>query len=152
MATMAFRASDPQQFDLYDAEHALAHHRDVVHYATKEQARAFVDRVLASPEWRALGGRREVKVVWTKHGSGIATSYGPGKICLPGWAYNQETILHELAHCVTDDGHGPVFAGTALMLYRKFIGSRFADAMEASYTKHGVTFKKRRFKYGGTRR
>lgn len=149
MATLRYKDTDPQQFALYGAEGALSDHRDNVQYATKEQARAFVDRVLASPEWKALGGRREIQIVWTKHCSGIATSHGPGKICLPGWAYNRKTILHELAHCVTwkDEDHGARFAGTALLLYRKFIGARFADAMEASYTQHGVNFKRRRFNY-----
>src|SRR5688572_3110254 len=103
MARIRYREKDPQQFDLYDAERGVEvrDHRDVVHYGNRMEAQAFIDHVTSSPEWRALGGRTEIKVVWTKHSSGVATSYGPGKVCLPGWGYNQRTILHELAHCVT---------------------------------------------------
>ncbi len=148
MAVLNFNKSDPQQFALYDAEAEAGKHRDIVHYGTKEQARAFVERVAASPEWRALGGRQDIKIVWTRHDSGVATCYaGRYQICLPGWAYDQRVILHEMAHLVTHDKHGPIFAGTALMLYRKFITARFADAQEAAYTKHGVKFKRRRFRY-----
>lgn len=149
MAVIHYSQSDAQQFTLYDAEAEVGEHRDIVHYATKEHARAFVDRVAASPEWKALGGREDVKVVWTRHDSGVATCYaGEYKVCLPGWAYNQRVILHEMAHLVTKDRHGPIFAGTALMLYRKFITARFADTQEAAYTKYGVKFKRRRFRYG----
>jgi hypothetical protein len=111
----------------------------------------FIRRVLSSREWRALGGSEEVEVRWTRHDSGVASCYRErGMICLPGWAYNQKTILHELAHLVTSDGHGPSFAGTALMLYQRFIGSAFAQEIEKQYTMHGVTFKRRRFKYKRT--
>lgn len=148
MGTLKFDPKDPQQFDLYDAEQALKEHRSIVHYRDKEATRKFVERVLASAEWKALGGPRKITIVWTRHDSGIATCYRTqGKVCLPGWAFNQKTVLHELAHMVTDDGHGPRFAGTALMLYRKYIGARFADEMLASYRAHGVKVKQRRFKY-----
>lgn len=148
MATLTYSDSDPQQFALYDAEHALAEHRDIVHYRDRHATRAFIDRVLASPEWRALGGPSDVQVVWTKHDSGVATCMPLHRqINLPGWAFNQRTVLHEMAHLLARDAHGPSFAGMALLLYRKFITARFADAMEDSYRKHSVAFKRRRFKY-----
>jgi hypothetical protein len=148
VATIAYSDDDPQQFSLYDAEHALREHRHIVHYKDKDAAMLFIDRVLASPEWRSLGGPREVVVVWTKHESGVATCYKlERKICLPGWAYNQRVILHELAHLVTSDGHGPMFAGTALMLYGRFITRSFQSEMESEYKRHGVKFKRRRFAY-----
>lgn len=145
MATINFSPEDPQQFRLYDAEHPLREHRHNIHYGDKEAALRFIERVTSSPEWKALGGRK-VKVVWTRHDSGIATSQGH-QINLPGWAYEQSTILHELAHCITHDRHGRVFAGTALMLYRRFISPQFAEAMENRYRRHGVEFKKRQFSY-----
>lgn len=153
MATLTFDSRDPQQFALYDAEHALHEHRAIVHYCDRGGVLAFLARVTTSPEWRALRGPEydDIKIVWTRHDSGVASCYtSERKLCLPGWAYNQKTIVHELAHMVTKDGHGPMFAGTALMLYRRFISNNFADDMEASYTKHGVKFRNRRFKYAGT--
>ncbi len=151
MALLTYNKRDPQQFALYDAEAKLWDHRDNVHYGSKQQSSVFIDRVLASAEWRALGGSGKVQVVWTRNDSGVATCYADqNKICLPGWAVNQCVILHELAHLVTHDQHGPVFAGTALMLYGKFITKRFAHDMLLSYDQHGVKSKKRRFKYAGT--
>jgi len=148
MATIKYNTDDPQQFALYDAEHEIIGHRHNVHYPNKGDAQRFIDRIIASPEWRALGGPSSVTVNWTRHDSGVAScARSKRQINLPGWAYNQKTILHELAHMVTHDGHGREFAGTALMLYRRFIGWMFADAVEAAYCKHGVDYKRRRFKY-----
>lgn len=150
MGTLNFDPSDPQQFQVYDAEADMEHHRAVHHYRDKGGALAFIARVTTSPEWRALGGPEydDIKIVWTKHDSGVATCYrGENKICLPGWAYNQRVILHELTHLVTLDGHGPMFTGTALMLYRRFISHTFAEDMEAKYRRHCVRYKRRRFKH-----
>ena len=148
MATLHFNPADPQQFDLYDAEHTLDTHRHVVHFQNKRQARAFIDTVLRSAEWRALGGPEDIKVVWTRHDAAVATCYaGERKLCLPGWAYSQRVILHEMAHLITRDHHGPVFAGTAMLLYRRFISIPFADEMETCYAKHSVEWRRRRFRY-----
>jgi putative metallohydrolase (TIGR04338 family) len=72
--------------------------------------------------------------------------YTPGydRITLPpeepegSWAYNRLVILHEIAHHLSIDHHGPRFAGAFLYLTREFEGDTIADALAASFTKHKV--------------
>lgn len=139
MATITYNHSDPQQFALYDAEAKLMEHRCVRHYRTAQDAKAFLQQVVRSELWQQLGGIDKITVKVTRHDSGVATCHpGRGLICLPGWGFNSKTILHEMAHLISSDGHGPDFARAALTLYRKFIGQDFANRMAVLYRVHGV--------------
>lgn len=139
MTTLRGSHRDPQQFDLYDAEDKLRGHRHVIFYRDASDAKQFLQHVVRSSLWRQMGGPEKIAVKVTRHDSGVATCYsGKGLICLPGWALNTRTILHEMAHLVSDDGHGKQFAAAALKLYRAFISSEFADQMSVLYRVHGV--------------
>jgi len=55
------------------------------------------------------------------------------EIILPRWAWIPWIVLHEYAHLLTRDGHGPEFAGTYLRLVRRFMGKEAADALRKAY-------------------
>lgn len=142
MRTLTRDPSDPQQFDLYDAEQEVSegyYGRATIHYRDAAEAKAFIAHVKDSALWRRLGGPSKIAVKVIRHDSSSAWAKSwENKIALPGWGFEQHTVLHEMAHLVTNDGHGPKFATTALMLYREFIGEDFAHAVADAYYKRGV--------------
>lgn len=140
MAAIAYSAADPQQFDLYDAENKLRTHRHVIYYRSAQDAKGFLQRVVRSKLWQDMNGPDKIRVKVTRHDSGVASCYASRNlICLPGWGFNTHTVLHEMAHLVSDDAHGPQFAAAALQLYRAFISAEFANCMRVLYRVHGVS-------------
>lgn len=62
---------------------------------------------------------------------------GSGTITLPRWARHPSTVVHEMAHCFTNDKHGPKFMRTYIrMLARHFDVSR--TALTAMATDCGI--------------
>ena len=58
-------------------------------------------------------------------------------IKLPRWARTQIIVLHECAHGMSDDGHGPRFVRAYVALLEQFAG-RDRATLEASLAAHQV--------------
>ena len=58
-------------------------------------------------------------------------------IKLPRWARTRTIVLHECAHGMSDDGHGPAFVRAYVTLLCRFAGHDRA-ALEASLSAHKV--------------
>lgn len=133
---------DIQKARLYKAEQAVR--REGRSLGSFEEAASLVAEVQASPWFtRVYGGSAPLSV--GQH-FGISTAwYQPGYdlIALPAkgegdWAYNALVILHEIAHHLEVDRHGPRFAGAFLFLVRNSEGDEMADRLAESFTKHNV--------------
>jgi putative metallohydrolase (TIGR04338 family) len=66
-------------------------------------------------------------------------------IFLPEWAWNEYTLLHELAHWLHKPGygtnHGRFFARTFLELVNHQIGKEFKSYLESAFKKYRVKFR-----------
>lgn len=134
---------DIQKARLYKAEQAvrLAHGTDKVSYAgaveyirTVEASDAYVLTFCDPPRLNVSQFFGSSKAYYTP---------GTDTLTLPAasdgaWAYNSLVLLHEMAHHLEIDSHGPRFAGAFLYLVRTFEGDDAADALVASFTKNGV--------------
>lgn len=58
-------------------------------------------------------------------------------IKLPRWARTRVIVLHECAHGMSTDGHGPQFVRAYLRLLHHFLGHDTTE-LEASLRRHGV--------------
>ncbi len=62
-----------------------------------------------------------------------------GKIAVPRWGQNKAIVLHEAAHLLCDEGHGPEYVKLVMDLYAMFMGVDRDYMMErAAY--HQLTF------------
>ena len=59
-------------------------------------------------------------------------------IKLPRWARTRTVVLHECAHGMSDDGHGPSFVRAYITLLCRFAGHE-RTSLEASLRAHKVT-------------
>lgn len=135
---------DFQQSKVYRAERVI----DVgstarePEFPTVADCERFVAKVLGSRTFvRRWGNGRRIAIedgrgrrsacAW---GDSIAASV----ISLPRWARTRASILHEIAHTIVHDGHGPLFARTYLELVRLFIGPMEANALRKSFQHNRV--------------
>lgn len=91
--------------------------------------------------------RYGVKTIEVKDGRGtrIARGWGGrfvdwGVVSLPKWARSRLVTLHEIAHTITDDKHGPEFCGEFMWLVYTFIGEDVYLKLRASFIGGGVKF------------
>lgn len=130
---------DFQRQRVYDAEHALcdALGREVPFdffgsmltlplerkFGTVENVQHYVDKVLALNWVRARWDPRPIEVR-ERRGQDKA-HYQCGTIAVPvlrTWALREEVVLHEVAHHLANDGHGPEFAAVLGVLLREIVG------------------------------
>lgn len=85
--------------------------------------------VLSRAWFRKRWGNRYITVKRT-HGGGRG---GGGIIRLGRDARNEWVMLHELAHNLTHDGHGPAFAAVYVKLIHHVMGADAAKRLKAAY-------------------
>lgn len=104
-----------------------------IRFGSLEATQTYVDKVL---------GAGCVKVRQRK--GNAAAHYCAGVIAVPmpergqHWAQREIVILHECAHHLTNDYHGPQFAGTLLHLIATHLGPEVALLLRDAYQQQGV--------------
>ena len=131
---------DPQVRNLRDAEAiAMGYERALT---CMEDVRRFAGRVARSRWWAEQGGPSLVEVFYEfKLDYAQAVKTGDyGDLWLPRWAWNEPTVLHELAHLVVWRGqnHGPTYAGRRLEIEEEFGSKRGAKRLRAEFERRGV--------------
>ena len=63
---------------------------------------------------------------------------GGPQIALPKWSRTRWVILHEYAHAVADDHHGPKFTRAYIKLVRRFIGKIEAEILKIAFKQYRV--------------
>lgn len=144
---------DSQRQKLYDAEEeAVKASRHLVVFKTVDDTQKYVEWVLASrwfeehygsPRIRVKDGRRRRSANADHTGYSGETQYWT--LNLPRWARTNWTILHEVAHVVSDGhGHRREFARTELALIRRFIGAEDEALLKAEFKKRRVRYRAER--------
>ena len=102
-----------------------------------EHMQAYVDELLATRFCRGLlaGGPITVK---DGRGSRRARTDGSTWIAVPRAMRREWVLLHEVAHCLTPDKHGPQFCACYLELVRRRLGPEAADALALAFAGHRV--------------
>lgn len=55
------------------------------------------------------------------------------------WSMREMVVLHEMAHHVSDDGHGPEFCSALLLHVREVVGEAVAFALQDAMIRNHVT-------------
>lgn len=147
---------DPQKTRLYAAEHTVIDTYNgtvgVQQFRSLQQMQSFVDRVTASDYWKSHSGPQRVSVFLGRKDSRFARSYSRfsswyGKVqsdpfitIPPTWAASDAVLIHELAHQISDDAHGPIFASRYLDLLRLFVSPAIATKMQKAFDDHSVSY------------
>lgn len=143
---------DNRRQRLYDAERAVtlpesATARRLLHEGKRvastgnisiEACQSYVDYVTMTAWFQRRWGRRRLTVRHKVHGNATA-DLGGTTICLPPWAREEWTILHEVAHCLTPSSaaaHGPEFVAAYLTLVRQQMGKAAYDLLRESLRTH----------------
>ena len=126
-------ADDPQVLAVYDAEayamnackgKALPKVSDVENYlASVFKSRWFKGQFPRAYGFEVFDGRG-ANFGWGKLVDGIC------RISLPRALRCELILLHELAHCVGDPNHGPIFCSCYLKLVRRFISPTAARVLQ----------------------
>lgn len=134
---------DTQRGRLYDAQEAAAFITSgglFQQTIADGDVQAYVDAVLARPAVRNRWGNKQIEVRKT-HSGGHADYWG-WWISLGRLARNEQTVLHEIAHCLLPGGryafHGPEFAGLMLWLIDLVLGREEATVLREQYRVHRV--------------
>jgi putative metallohydrolase (TIGR04338 family) len=110
-------------------------------FASIASIQTYVDRVLAIPAIAELNDRGPIRVRSTRKGARKAHHQG-NEIAVPderlGWAMREIVVLHEVAHHLAWDHHGPQFAESFLTLLDVVMGPEIALALRVIFDDHGV--------------
>lgn len=152
---------DYQRQKVYDAEWAMERQMRMERLLDLHDVRAWLANILTSKwfqnRWpyvidvEVLDGRgRRSGAAKSVRFDKLLGDFGPaymGRLKLPRLCRDKLSIMHELAHVVTDAqyfdtvaGHGPEFAGTSLLLVATWCGTAYGDLLRAQYRRHRVDF------------
>lgn len=136
-----------QQTQIYAAEEELHVGR---WFLTHANAQRWVDDLRDTWWWPRLywrvarvevgsAARRNKSVGWYDH------EHEAGRIELPKLMLNEQTVIHELAHVVTEaaktsTAHDPVFAREYVRLTYLVRGSKAWLELQAAFERHGVDY------------
>ena len=129
--------TDLQKQRLYNAERVLRDHP--TKFRTQEQIERYVSEVTGSDTWKAMNGPAVVRVRIKRSDSNHSHAIG-NEIALCPNQCDKVTVIHELAHVVSSDGHGPQYAGRYLQLVEEFIGRSWAKSLRKSMEEHRVAY------------
>lgn len=135
--------SDPQQYRVYEAEdHLFKGHE----FTSINSLRKYISEVIDTRWMRNRGWAFGVWSVRNSRGT-WAWCNVDNDICefvFPRGTRNQLTVLHELAHALTTDGHGPEFCAMYLRYVRRFMSPEDADLLRCEFVDHGVRHRPRK--------
>ena len=131
-------SNDPQRRSVYRAEAGIRRLPDDLQ--SLEGAERFLIEVITSDWFLARFQSVAVHVRDGQHDTlASATSfYSSAFISLPVWAYRRGVVLHELAHALSDDGHGPRFVRIYIDLVDRWMGAEAADLLREGCAQRGV--------------
>src|SRR5947208_249395 len=121
MAKLGWRKDkwDPQKHRLYAAEFQMRNDR-IYQLETFQERVDYAASITSSRWWRSRGyGPVEVRktITWAN-----AHAFGHSiEIPMSKWAFNKLVIIHELAHTITPDHHGRIFAKAMLAVVQRFL-------------------------------
>lgn len=131
--------ADAQTQLVYQAEAWLEDEHRGKHFRTLSEVRDFLDRIFSSRWFQR--NHRNLCAYDLRDGRGAKRGIGgllPGgiaRITLPRGRLRCELfVLHELAHSLAHDGHGPHYLFAYVNLVRRFIGREAATALRVSLT------------------
>ncbi len=126
-------------------------------FRTVSEVEKYLEGIIGVPDFREKFCHCKGFCVFDGRGSQLARGRfvnGEFHLTLPRWARVELIILHELAHCLSWDGHGPVFCSYYLKLVRRFMGEEMYVELRDWFDDFGVKrrWSERRFHrkaYGG---
>lgn len=144
---MGFQERDTQRKKLYRAERCV----DLVkRFESLGKVDLYLARVFSHKWFQRHHPRARMYLVEDGRGRRHAAGSSRGTTCLmwlPRHARSEKTVLHELAHGLTNlkHGHGTAwhgheFARIYLDLVRHYAGKEAADQLRAGYKKHRVRY------------
>ena len=113
-------------------------------FGSLESIQAYVDRVLAHPAVLARYPWVEGNRITVRRRRGATKAHyerGPRVIAIPdqvNWAMREVVVLHEIAHHLSWDGHGPGFADAFVTLLDAVMGPEAALMLRIAYDDGGV--------------
>lgn len=110
-------------------------------FSTLQNVQSYVDFVTSTREWQDMGNvpSRVTVIDWGENPHSEAT--WPNEIWLSRSHWNQQVILHELAHFVSPKAsHGKVFVKSYLMLITYFMGRYFTEVYGKAFRREGIKF------------
>jgi putative metallohydrolase (TIGR04338 family) len=118
----------------WEGEHVLPLDREIL---SLEECRRLVERVYRRAE-AAAAHRPDWRPPAVSDGRGRRHACGSrGAIKLPRWARTRPVVLHECAHGLADDKHGPRFVARYVELLEHFLGLDRAS-LHVSLARHRV--------------
>jgi putative metallohydrolase (TIGR04338 family) len=135
--------SDPQQYQVYDAEDLLF---KGLEFTSIKSLREYISEVIDTRWMRNRGWAFRVWSVRNSHGT-WAWCNVDNDVCtliFPRGTRNQLMVMHELAHALTVDGHGPEFCAMYIRCVRKFMGPEYAEVIRRGFAKPRVKHRQRK--------
>ncbi len=143
--TRTKRPRDNQKSRLYNAEDSLIDFVagcEAKRLPSLRDCQKLVDRIVKSKWWQK---RSRIKVIRVTNGRTMALAKLLRlEIAMPVELRNDQYVIHEMAHMLTDDNaesHGPEFASNYLALLRRFKGVRAANELKAIFDNSDVKYR-----------
>lgn len=117
-------------------------------FATLKDAQQYVQKVISSKTWTALGGSTSVRLEQKKdmgsrsRTAGLAHHGGLIVLC-PRYGMNEYTVLHELAHQCGHMHHDLTFRLCIVDLVSRFMGKELGQMLKAAFREGGLKMSKR---------
>lgn len=108
-------------------------------FSDLDQVRAFVAFVTGSSMWRNRLCAPQSIQVYSLGDLKYSQAKHPNEIWLARRHWNQQVVLHELAHFwAKPEGHGPRFIGAYLTLMEWFMGEEYASRYREAFKREGI--------------
>lgn len=123
---------DPQQNWVYDAEDLLFKGDE---FTSIKSMREYIASVVGTRWMRDRGWAFRVWTVRSSRGTWAKCNVD-GDVCefiFPRGTRYLLTVMHELAHALTTDGHGPEFCEMHIGCVRRFMGREYAAVIRRGF-------------------
>ncbi len=138
---------DSQKSKVYKAERSVQTLLSDTEYkfTSLQQCIDFVCKIECSKWYKSVGLCGHNISISDGRGSSRARAYcSSNRICLPRWARNKMTILHEICHMHYTSNfvasHGREFCKLFINAVKRWIGKEEADLLRYAYKTYGVKY------------